>query len=96
MDPIATAHERLKELLPGLLGMEFTEITPERVSARIVVRPEVCTVGGILHGGAIMAFADTLGATATVANLPPGAGTTTPSGRWSSATAVTSMPSPIA
>lgn len=77
MDPIAAAHERMKDVLPGLLGIEFTEISPERVIAKLAVRPEVCTVGGILHGGSIMAFADTLGATATVANLPPGAGTTT-------------------
>jgi uncharacterized protein (TIGR00369 family) len=77
MDPVAQAHDRTKDRLPGLLGIEFTEITQERVRAKLVVRREVCTVGDILHGGAVMAFADTLGATATVANLPPGAGTTT-------------------
>jgi len=77
MDPIAMAHERMKDILPGLLGIEFSEITAERVVAKLAVRPELCTVGGILHGGAVMAFADTLGATATVANLPQGAGTTT-------------------
>jgi uncharacterized protein (TIGR00369 family) len=41
------------------------------------VRDDLCTVPGVLHGGAIMAFADTLGAVATVLNLPAGAGTTT-------------------
>src|SRR4029077_4233104 len=42
-----------------------------------VVRPELCTRPDILHGGAVMAFADTLGAAATVLNLPEGKGTTT-------------------
>jgi uncharacterized protein (TIGR00369 family) len=41
------------------------------------VRPELCTSPAVAHGGAIMAFADTLGAMGTVLNLPPGAGTTT-------------------
>ena len=77
MDLVASANERMKGTMPGTLGIEFTEITPDRVCATLRVREEVCTVGSILHGGAIMAFADTLGATATVANLPPGAGTTT-------------------
>jgi 1,4-dihydroxy-2-naphthoyl-CoA hydrolase len=64
-------------LLPGLLGIEFTEVTTERVAAKMAVRPELCTTGGILHGGSIMAFADTLGAVGTSMNLAPGAGTTT-------------------
>ena len=64
-------------LLPGLLGIEFTEVTKERVVATMRVRPELCTSGGILHGGSIMAFADTLGAVGTSVNLPAGAGTTT-------------------
>jgi uncharacterized protein (TIGR00369 family) len=41
------------------------------------VRPDLCTAGGILHGGAYMAFADTLGAVGTVLNLGPGQSTTT-------------------
>jgi 1,4-dihydroxy-2-naphthoyl-CoA hydrolase len=64
-------------LLPGLLGIEFTEVTTERVAAKMAVRPELCTTGGILHGGSIMAFADTLGAVGTSMNLAAGAGTTT-------------------
>jgi uncharacterized protein (TIGR00369 family) len=43
----------------------------------MAVRPDLCTTGGILHGGAAMAFADTLGAVGTFVNLPPGARTTT-------------------
>lgn len=60
-----------------LLGIVATETTPERVVATMPVRPELCTVPAVLHGGAIMAFADTLGALGTALNLPAGAGTTT-------------------
>ena len=67
----------LDPLFPGLMGMELTEVTPERVTATLKVRAELCTVGQVLHGGAIMAFADTLGAVATVVNLTSGKRTTT-------------------
>jgi 1,4-dihydroxy-2-naphthoyl-CoA hydrolase len=77
MDVIAMLHEHLKGLFPELLGMRFTEATPELVRATLEVRPEICTAGSILHGGAIMAFADTIGAVGTVMNLPPGARTVT-------------------
>lgn len=77
MDIIATIHERLQGLFPDLLGIQLLEAAPERVTARLTVRAELCTTGGVLHGGAVMAFADTLGAVATVLNLPPGARTTT-------------------
>ncbi len=60
-----------------LLGARVTEVTPDRVVGEMVVRPELCTTPAVLHGGAVMAFADTLGALGTVANLPAGAGTTT-------------------
>lgn len=60
-----------------LLGMRFLSATPERVVAEMMVREELCTTPAILHGGAIMAFADTLGACATVINLREGFGTTT-------------------
>jgi 1,4-dihydroxy-2-naphthoyl-CoA hydrolase len=77
MDPL----QRLRELpLPfaQLLGIEYVEATPERVVAEMAVRPELCTAPqAVLHGGAIMAFADTLGAAGTFLNLPAGAGTTT-------------------
>ena len=64
-------NEMLKPLLPGMLGMRITETTKERVVAELTVRPDLCTNGDSLHGGAYMAFADTIGAVATVANLPP-------------------------
>jgi uncharacterized protein (TIGR00369 family) len=60
-----------------LLGIELVSAAPERIVAHLTVRADLCTRPAVLHGGAIMAFADTLGAIATVANLPQGAGTTT-------------------
>ena len=77
MDLTTATQEQWKGLLPDLLGIQFTEVTKERVIARLGVRPNLCTVGDILHGGTIMAFADTLGAVATFVNLPQGARTTT-------------------
>jgi uncharacterized protein (TIGR00369 family) len=67
------------EMLPfaRLLGIEVVSATPERIVAQLAVREELCTRPAVLHGGAIMAFADTLGALGTVLNLPEGAGTTT-------------------
>jgi uncharacterized protein (TIGR00369 family) len=75
-----TDLERLRQLpLPfaRLLGIEFLTASPERVTAEMLVRPELCTVNSTIHGGAIMSFADTLGAAGTILNLPAGAGTTT-------------------
>lgn len=70
-------QERWKGLLPDTLGVRLVEVTEDRVLGTLAVRPEVCTVGGVLHGGSIMAFADTLGAIGTVANMPRGASTAT-------------------
>jgi len=67
----------LAPLFPGLMGVELEEVSPDRVVAAMKVRADLCTAGSTLHGGAFMAFADTLGAVATVANLPRGARTTT-------------------
>jgi 1,4-dihydroxy-2-naphthoyl-CoA hydrolase len=64
-------------LFPGLMGVTLRECTQERVVATLQVRPDLCTAGGILHGGAYMAFADTLGAIGTILNLPAGKRTTT-------------------
>src|SRR5262245_40169944 len=77
MDKGAAINESLKGTLGELLGMRFVEAAPERVVAELTIRDELRTVGGALHGGTLMAFADTVGAAATVLNLPPGAGTTT-------------------
>jgi 1,4-dihydroxy-2-naphthoyl-CoA hydrolase len=72
--------DRLKNLnLPfsDLLGIEFVHADKDRVVAELTVREELCTRPAVMHGGAIMAFADTLGAAGTILNLPGGAGTTT-------------------
>jgi len=74
---IADIEARLRGLFPDLMGVRIIEAEAARVVATLVVRPDLCTAGGILHGGAIMAFADTLGAVATVVNMPEGAGTAT-------------------
>jgi len=60
-----------------LMGLKIVEVTKEKVTAELPVRAELCTRPAMLHGGAVMAFADTLGAIATIANLPEGVGTTT-------------------
>ena len=60
-----------------LLGLELVTVAPDRVEAILQVREELCTRPAVLHGGAVMALADTLGAIATVANLAEGATTTT-------------------
>jgi 1,4-dihydroxy-2-naphthoyl-CoA hydrolase len=60
-----------------LMGVKFVEADKDRVVATMVVREDLCTMNHIIHGGAIMALADTVGAAATVINLPEGAGTTT-------------------
>ncbi|THD57926.1 MAG: PaaI family thioesterase [Phenylobacterium sp.] len=60
-----------------LMGVEIVVREKDRVVGRMTVREDLCTAGGILHGGAYMAFADALGAIGGVLNLPPGARTTT-------------------
>ncbi len=60
-----------------LMGAEIVDATPERVEGRLVVREDLCTAGGILHGGAFMAFADSLGAVGGFLNMRDGARTTT-------------------
>ena len=60
-----------------LMGVRVTAASAEAVEVEIIVREDLCTAGGIMHGGAIMAFADALGAVGAVASLPDGAGGTT-------------------
>lgn len=61
-----------------LLGIEFISAERDALAARMAIRPDLCTIGAIAHGGAIMSFADTLGAAAAFINLPADArGTTT-------------------
>jgi 1,4-dihydroxy-2-naphthoyl-CoA hydrolase len=82
MDHLARLNQ-LKLPFAELLGIEFIEAAPDRVVGAMNVRAQFCTQPAVLHGGAIMAFADTLGAAGTILNLPPagangGSGTTTP------------------
>jgi len=68
----------LKMPFAALKGVSFIEASQDKVVARMAVRPDLCTLGHILHGGAIMALADSVGAAATFLNLPEEAqGTTT-------------------
>ena len=60
-----------------LLGIELVSMEADRVVAEMTIREDLCTSPAIAHGGVLMAFADTLGAVATVANLPQGGSTTT-------------------
>jgi uncharacterized protein (TIGR00369 family) len=55
------------------MGVTFMEAEPERVVAIMLVREDLCTLGHMIHGGAVMALADAVGAAATVINLPDGA-----------------------
>jgi uncharacterized protein (TIGR00369 family) len=67
----------LQPLFPGLMGVELKEATQDKIVASMLVRPDLCTAGGVCHGGAFMAFADTIGAVGTVMNLAPNTRTTT-------------------
>lgn len=69
----------LAALMPfaELLGIETVAATPDEVQARMDWTPERCTVGGLLHGGALMALADSTGAACAFLNLPEGATTAT-------------------
>ena len=68
-----------RDMLPfaKLLGIKFLAATPESVTAEMLVREDLCTRPAILHGGALMSLADTLGGSATSLNLRDGASTTT-------------------
>jgi uncharacterized protein (TIGR00369 family) len=63
--------------LPALLGIRLVEATKDRIVAELPLRSDLNTTGGIVHGGTLMALADTIGAVGTVVNLPAGAGTAT-------------------
>ena len=76
MDLLARIRD---EMLPfaELLGIRFVNASLDKIVAEMTVRDDLCTRPAVLHGGAVMAFADTLGATGTMLNLSEGAGTTT-------------------
>ena len=76
MEPL-TAIKQAMLPFAELLGIDFVSAAKDRIVAEMTVREDLCTRPAVLHGGAIMAFADTLGATGTILNLPEGSGTTT-------------------
>jgi 1,4-dihydroxy-2-naphthoyl-CoA hydrolase len=61
----------------GLLGLEVTDAAPEEVRGTLAWAEERCTAGGIMHGGALMGLADTLGGVCAFLNVPEGATTAT-------------------
>jgi len=72
--------EQLTQSMPfaAASGVEITSATPAEVRARLDWAPDRCTLGGALHGGALMTLADSAGAVAAFLNLPEGAaGTST-------------------
>jgi len=77
---MSDATEMIRELMPlaTTLGIRADAYEPERVVLSMDWSPSLCTAGGILHGGVVMALADSAGAACAVLNLPDGAtGTTT-------------------
>ena len=74
---LQTIQARIDTMFPGHMGVKLTAVAVDRVEATLLVRPELCTAGNILHGGAYMAFADALGAVGTVMSLQAGQMTTT-------------------
>lgn len=77
MIDLKVIEEAQRGTLSGILGIRYVEANPERIVAELTIRDDLRTVGGALHGGTLMALADTVGATAAFINLPPGASTTT-------------------
>src|SRR5213594_2422539 len=73
--------EALLRLMPFSveLGMVLDAATAEEVRGRLAWAPDRCTAGGVLHGGALMALADSLGGLCAFLNLPPGTQTATTS-----------------
>ena len=76
MDGLALLNEKMMPLAK-LIGVEFVSAAPDKVVARMKVREDLCTIPAVLHGGAVMAFADSLGGAATMLNLKEGTWTTT-------------------
>ena len=76
MDPLALLQANPMPLA-DMMGVTFTHAEPDRVVATMLIRPDLCTLFDRVHGGTLMAMADSVGAAATILNLPKGASTTT-------------------
>ncbi len=70
-------NKNLDGFFPSKLGFDIVETSQDLIKTTLSVRDDLCNGAGIMHGGAIMTLADTMGALGTMMNLPPGAGTTT-------------------
>jgi acyl-coenzyme A thioesterase PaaI-like protein len=72
---VSVTPEQLRDLMPfaALVGIELLEARPELVRGRVEWSRERCTAGGLMHGGALMALADTCGGACAFLNLPEGA-----------------------
>ena len=80
MEPDAALTQQAHDVMPfaALIGLEMLSGGPDEVQARMAWRPDLCTIAGGIHGGAVMALADSCGATLAFLNLPEGGvGTTT-------------------
>lgn len=79
MSDVSPDLAQLVSMMPfaELLGVELLSATPEEVTAQMAWRPELCTTFDVMHGGAIIAAADTVGAVCAFLNLPEGATTST-------------------
>jgi 1,4-dihydroxy-2-naphthoyl-CoA hydrolase len=75
MDMLTQLRDRMP--FAKSLGIELVSVTAEKIVATLAVREDLCTAQSMVHGGVIMAFADTLGAAGTIVNLAEGAGTAT-------------------
>lgn len=71
--------DQLQTLMPfaAMVGIEFESAAADEVRGRLAWSPERCTAAGVMHGGALMTLADTVGAACALLNLPPGARTST-------------------
>jgi len=76
MDPTAV-NDMWKNLFAAQVGVRFVETGLDRVVAELEIRGSLLNIRGVVHGGALMALADTVGGTAAVLNLPAGASTAT-------------------
>ncbi|MBF0279942.1 MAG: PaaI family thioesterase [SAR324 cluster bacterium] len=76
MDAV-TLQNRIKGTFPDFLGIKFLEVSTRTIVAEMVVQKEFCNFSGYMHGGAVMTFADTLGALGTIVNMQENFRTTT-------------------
>ena len=72
-DPELTAQVAAGAPFTAFLGIEMVSASPHEVRARLAWSEDICTAGGVLHGGALMGLADNVGGFCAFLNLPEGA-----------------------